>query len=331
MNKKEWINHIKNNRQLSLPVLSFPAVQLLNITVKDLVSDSTLQAKAMDAIAHRYSMSASLSMMDLSVEAEAFGAEVRYFDMDVPTVIKTKIETMEDVDNLLVPEIGTGRTKTYIEGIRQAKSLITDIPVFAGVIGPFSLSGRLMDMTEIMVNCYINPEMVHETLTKASLFIKNYILKLKAAGADGVIMAEPAAGLLSPEICQEFSSRYIADIVKDVNSDDFVFIYHNCGNVIPLVDTMLSIKADIYHFGDAINMENILRLMPADTVVMGNLSPSSVFQKGTVQSVKDETNHLLEKCSIYENFIISSGCDIPPLTPIENIDAYFETVSSFYK
>lgn len=36
-------------------------------------------------------------------------------------------------------------------------------------------------------------------------------------------------------------------------------------------------------------------------------------------------------CCGYKNFVISSGCDIPPATPWENIDAFFEAVNEFYK
>ena len=48
-----------------------------------------------------------------------------------------------------------------------------------------------------------------------------------------------------------------------------------------------------------------------------------------VEKVQAETLTLLEKCGGYPNFIPSSGCDIPPPTPWENIDAFFATVKKF--
>lgn len=39
----------------------------------------------------------------------------------------------------------------------------------------------------------------------------------------------------------------------------------------------------------------------------------------------------MERCSVYPNFVISSGCDIPPMTPKENIDAFFEAIGFFYQ
>jgi len=33
---------------------------------------------------------------------------------------------------------------------------------------------------------------------------------------------------------------------------------------------------------------------------------------------------------IYPNFVIASGCDIPPMTPIENLQAFFDAAEEFY-
>ena len=61
----------------AIPVLSFPSVGLLGISVKELISNSDLQAKGMKAVADKVPTLASLSMMDLSVEAEAFGSKIK--------------------------------------------------------------------------------------------------------------------------------------------------------------------------------------------------------------------------------------------------------------
>lgn len=330
MNKTDLLNSMLLHRDKTMPVLTFPAIELLHITVRDLISDAQKQADAMKILSDRYPMSASLSMMDLSVEAEAFGASVRFFEMDIPTITGTLLKTEGDIDQLMIPKVGTKRTKNYIEGIRLAKTFVTDRPVFAGCIGPFSLAGRLLDMTEIMVDCYIEPEMVHKLLEKTTTFLISYILEFKRAGADGIILAEPAAGLLSPDLCSEFSSVYVKKIADAVKDDHFIFCYHNCGNTVPLFKSILDIDADIYHFGNAIDIEDQLKQFPSNKIVMGNLSPTEVFRKGTKESIHKAVFELLHRCNHYPNFILSSGCDIPPLTPIENIDAFFDAVRDFF-
>lgn len=332
MNMKQWINDLKTTeKKNTMPILSFPSTQLLNITVRELISDSRLQAEGMKAIADRTKPLASVSMMDLSVEAEAFGSDVHISDDEVPTVRGSIVTSQKEADNLKIPEVGDGRTSLYVDAVKLACEKITDNPVFAGTIGPFSLAGRLMDVSEIMYMCYDEPDMVHTVLKKCTEFIIKYMLAFKEAGANGVVMAEPLAGLLSPSLMEEFAAPYAKQIADAVQTEDFILIYHNCGNnVIELIDHILTTGAAAYHFGNAIDMEKMMQSIPSDVVAMGNIDPAGQFKDGTVESMEQAVLELLGKCSKYPNFVISSGCDIPPKANWEVIDKYFETVRKFY-
>lgn len=137
---KQWLEEWKASPvKKAFPVLSFPAVQLMGISVKELISDASAQARGMKIVAQRTDSAASVSLMDLSVEAECFGAEIRVSEDEVPTVVGSVVSTEEEAEALEIPPIGSGRTGLYIDAIRQAVKEITDRPVFAGVIGPYSL------------------------------------------------------------------------------------------------------------------------------------------------------------------------------------------------
>lgn len=332
MNMQAWLKEqMAADRRRAMPILSFPSIQLMGITVKDLIADSDVQARGMYEIARRCPTAAAVSMMDLSVEAECFGAQIRVSDDEVPTVVGSVVETPEDAEALQVPAFGTGRTGLYVEAISKALKLITDRPIFAGVIGPFSLAGRLMDMTQVMINCYEEPEMVHTTLEKATAFLLSYVKAYKAIGAHGVVIAEPAAGLLSPDFCGEFSSPYIRKIVDAVQDEEFIVIYHNCGDAVSrMVPQILETGAAAYHFGNAVSMEDMLRQMPGDVLTMGNVDPVSAIRNGTPEKVRQDTLSIMDACCKYPNSLISSGCDIPPAAPWENIDAFFAAVEEFY-
>ncbi len=332
MNMQAWLKEqMAADKRRAMPILSFPSIQLMGITVKDLIADSDVQAQGMYKIAQRCPTAAAVSMMDLSVEAECFGSQIRVTDDEVPTVIGSVVDTPEDAEALQVPAFGSGRTGLYVEAISKALKLITDRPIFAGVIGPFSLAGRLMDMTQVMINCYEEPEMVHATLEKATEFLLSYVKAYKAIGAHGVVIAEPAAGLLSPDFCGEFSSPYVKKIVDAVQDEEFIVIYHNCGDAVNrMVPQILETGAAAYHFGNAVSMEDMLRQMPSDVLTMGNVDPVSAIRNGTPEKVRQDTLAIMEACCKYPNFLISSGCDIPPAAPWENIDAFFAAVEEFY-
>ena len=330
-NMKQWVrDQIAAPVKQPLPLLSFPCVQLMGISVKELISDSRLQAAGMKLVADRVPSAASVSLMDLSVEAEAFGAAIHISENEVPTVTGAIVRDEEAANALTVPAVGAGRTGICVQAMAEAVRQITDRPVLAGVIGPFSLAGRLMDVSEIMMDCYDEPDMVHTVLRKVSEFLISYCQAFRDAGAAGVVMAEPLAGLLSPALAQEFSHPYVKQIIDAVQTEDFAVIYHNCGdNVGFMIEDIYRLGAMGYHFGDAMVMAELLPKAPADVLVMGNVSPAAQFLGGTPDSIRTATHAIMAQCCRYPNFVISSGCDIPPLSPWDNIDSFFRAAETF--
>lgn len=316
----------------ALPILSFPAAQRLGVTVEALCKDAELQARAIETIAGSTATIAAISLMDLSVEAEAFGAEVRFAPDEVPAITGTLVTCEAEADALCVPTLDAGRAGVCIEGIRLASERIKDKPVLAGIIGPFSLAGRLMDVTEIMYLCFDEPETVEKVLEKATEYLISYATAFKNVGASGIVMAEPLAGIMSPAMAEEFSVPYVKKIIDAVQDDDFAVIYHNCGNaVLGMLDGILSQGAAAYHFGNAVDMAEVLEKAPSDIICMGNIDPVAQFADGTPEGMRDAVNALLDKCGNKPNFVISSGCDIPHHASWANINAFFDAVEAWHR
>ena len=333
MNMYKWLEDVKSSaHKKALPVLSFPGIQYMDgITVRELVNSSTLQAQCMKKVADLTDSAASVSFMDLSVEAEAFGADTLFFDDEVPAIQGAIVSSEEEAIALPVPAVGAGRTGLFVEAVRLAAQSITDRPVFAGAIGPFSLAGRLVDVSEAMIYCYTEPEMLHALLEKCTRFAIDYILEFKKAGANGVVLAEPLAGVVSPAQEKEYSAPYIKQIVDAVQDENFLVIYHNCGNYAYLMtESIRSNGCLAFHFGDSVDMAQILEKMGPEYLVMGNISPSGEFRNGTPQTMRAAVTDLMERCGKYPNFVPSSGCDLPPVCSWENINTFFEAVKQFY-
>lgn len=332
MNMHNWIEQmIYTERKKPMPIIAFPAVQFLYVTTRELVADANHQAIGMRAIADHFDMPIAFGYMDLSVEAEAFGAHTVYTADEVPTIIGKLISTQEEADALQVPEIGAGRTAITVEGIKKAQILIKDRPVVAQCIGPFSLAGRLLNVNDIMLQCYEDPDIVHTVLRKATDFIIKYASEFKSEGANGIVISEPLAGLLSPQLIDEFSTDYVKEIVDALQDKHFITIYHNCGNAVPhLLDSIIDTGCLAFHFGDAVDMLQILQKMPRNLLILGNISPARVFNDGSTDKVRVETLKLLRACGDYNNFALSSGCDIPPNVDLDNVDSFFKTADGYY-
>lgn len=329
-NMNQWAKEvIDSKKRLAFPLMIYPALEINGMPLLDMLKDPQKQYECLKTLASKYSSAACITAMDLSAEAEAFGSEVIFKEAEIPTVKGKIVDNVTSAEALKTPAAGTARTGTYLEAARLTSEGITDRPVFGCHIGPVSLAGRLCDITTMFMNMRRDPKFIHLVLEKCTGFLIAYSLAFKAAGTNGIVIAEPVAGLLSPSQCDEFSSKYVKKIVDEVQDNNFMVVVHNCGNTVKQVPSMLSTGAMGFHFGNAVKMTDILPQIPENIIAMGNIEPSGVLKMGTLAMVRDKTRELLDATSEYSNFIVSSGCDISPQTPISNINAFFEALNEY--
>jgi len=330
MNMKQWVEDVIRQKEVTtMPVMTHPGIEMNAHTVREAVSNGQIHAEAVGRLTKTFPAVAACTIMDLTTEAEAFGAEIAFSDDAVPAVVGHMLTDVESINQLQIPSLQAGRIPQYLKANLLAAREVNDRPLFAGCIGPFSLAGRLYDMSAIMMLIYENPDAAHTLLAKCTQFIEKYCQALKQTGANGVLMAEPAAGLMSNDDCLHFSSAYVKYIINKVQDENFIVILHNCGNTGQCTKAMVSTGAAAYHFGNKCRMEEVIRDVPPTALAMGNIDPVSVFKDGTPEEMRQTVLDLLEKMRDYPNFVLSSGCDTPPHTPIENINAFFKALNEW--
>lgn len=309
--------------------MTHPGIELIGKTVKEAVTDGKVHSDAICALNGRFPSAAVTAIMDLTVEAEAFGAEVLFPDDDIPNVTGRLVSDYDSVRDLVIPGLDKGRIPQYLLANRLTAERIKDKPVYGGCIGPFSLAGRLFDLSELMMAIYIEPETAALLLDKCTEFITSYVRAMKETGVSGVIMAEPAAGLISNEDCLIWSTAYVRKIVDAVQDDGFSIILHNCGNTGHCTDAMVKSGAAALHSGNRADMVEVLKNCPADLPVLGNIDPVGIISQASAEKVKAETLNLLNRTAKWDNFILSSGCDVPPHVPFANIEAFYGALEEF--
>ncbi|MEI6752886.1 MAG: uroporphyrinogen decarboxylase family protein [Paludibacter sp.] len=327
---KSWIDQqLNSGKRITIPIMTHPGIEMIGKTVKDAVQNGDVHAQAIKKLAEVYPSAATTVIMDLTLEAEAFGCQIEFQENDMPHILGRLVTSAEDIENLKVPDLNAGRMREYLKANKLTVEMGIDKPVLAGVIGPFSLAGRLYDVSEIMMACYIEPDAIMMLLGKCTEFIIKYCRELKAIGCSGVVVAEPAAGLLSNEDCETFSSVYVKKLVDEVQDDTFTIVLHNCGNRGHCTEAMLSTGAHAYHFGNAIDMVETLNVCPQDKLLLGNVDPVGIMKMKTPAEIKAYVADLLNKTAGYPNFVLSTGCDLPPHVPAENVEAFFEALTAF--
>jgi uroporphyrinogen decarboxylase len=314
--------------RLALPIAMYPGLALTGAKVSDIVTNPNAQFDTQAALRERYGSPFVLSAMDLSAEAEAFGCSLMLSDSEVPTVTGRLVTGLEQAKALAVPQPGDRRTGVYLAAVRLLRQMSGQPFVFAGCIGPFSLAARLVGVSEAMELTVTEPDLMHTLVEKCALFLTNYLKAFRAAGAHGIIMAEPAAGLLSPRGLSAYSSAYIKRIAAEAGDGFFSILLHNCAAKLLHLPAIQETGLKAFHFGAPMDIVNALGQISPDVVLCGNLDPAGVFVRLPAAEVTARTAQLLAAAASHRNFVISSGCDLPPNAPLASLDAFYQAVDA---
>jgi uroporphyrinogen decarboxylase len=315
-----------SDRRVAFPIATYPALALSGRSITEMVTRADVQSSAQLALQRELGTAVLLTCMDLSVEAEIFGSAVRYSDGEIPSVIGRIVQTPDEVANLPHPAPGQGRTEVYLDTVRRLREASEGRPVMAGMIGPLSLAGRLYGVGECLLATVTEPETVTALVERATEFLLAYARAFKAAGADGVIIAEPTAGLLSPDALATYSSVYLQRIIRDVEDATFEVVLHNCGARANHLESIAASGATLYHFGAPMDIVAALERLSDHAVVCGNLDPAAVFVQSDPHEIRTQTVELLDRTRRFQRFVPSSGCDIPSTISLSHLQAFMDAV-----
>ena len=332
INMQEWANDIIAAKDVKvLPVQFFPTIPLMDdMDVEKSVKSADAMAKVMVKTVEEYpDIIACMTGMDLTIDTEAFGGIVKYSQKQAPNIHDAVISTPEEIKALQIPDIHSARVDVQTQATVEAEKSIKDRPVFGGMLGPFSLAANLLEVSKALMMTVTDAESMHILIQKATDYLILRAKEYKAAGANGIFIAEPTAGLLSPAALDEFSSVYVKQIVDAVQDDYFFLVLHDCGKVTKSVVSMYNTGCKGFHFGNSVKMVDVLSQVKPDVLMFGNIDPSSAFFMATPEEIYDMTYKLLEETKDYPNFVLSSGCDLAPAVEKENIDAFYKACKDF--
>jgi uroporphyrinogen decarboxylase len=325
-------NAAAEKRRAIAPLMGFPGVRMIGSTIKIAQQNCREHFKAIKKLNDTFAPDVVFPLMDLSVEANALGFFTVFPVHETPTVPQSPF-AMEQLRRLMDIDIAfDARIMGYIETIRLMSMQLPDPLKASFVTGPFTLSALMMGAVSAATAVLDDPENLRTLCDFSARVIRQYARHLVAAGAQCICILEPSAVFLSPALFRDFSVAFINNLIKECEDYGVATIYHICGNTRHLINEMAQsgvtgISLDSPEAG--IRLEEVMPLVPPETIVIGNISPTHVMLYGTSDDVRREVQKVLEATKRYKNFVLSTGCDLPFETSDENIGAFMQTAREY--
>ena len=316
-------------RRLVAPLMGFPGLTLTGSTIKLAQQNVQEQVRTLKALAETFEPDLIFTFMDLSVEANALGLPTVFPVDDSPTVQHGPL-TEEDLERMGALDITWDtRLQGYAAAVRlMALTLAPSTLRGAYVTGPYTLAALIMGAEEAAMATVLDPSRLARLCRLATDAALTYVRQLVAAGAQVICVLEPSAVMLGAASFRRFSAEYVREIATACRGAGAATLYHVCGNATHLIDAMVESGVDGLSLDSAeagIDLPAIATRVPPAVILIGNVNPTGRILHGTPAEVADETSALLKQMAPYDNFVLSTGCDLPQKTPLENIAAFMET------
>jgi uroporphyrinogen decarboxylase len=281
-------------------------------------------------------------------EAGSLGVEIAFPDDDIPWVGPGWIKDERDLRRLEAMDfVHSGLNAKQIEYRRAMMAAAEKYPVkFAGgpvfypganpnlthtSDGPFGVAGDLMGNTELFLACGERPDFVRELLR---IVTDKLIAWLDFCTVEERLV-RPVGLAWTDDLAVSLSRRMFEEIVLPSEKrlrDHFEgwAMLHMCGRS----DHLLEVFRDglriheLQGFGYEVDLDRVADILGGRVVLLGNVNPM-LIHSGTPEQVREATRRVIGKLAPGRGFIVQDGNNIPPGSPLENINALMEAAERY--
>jgi uroporphyrinogen decarboxylase len=281
-------------------------------------------------------------------EAGSLGCEVVFPDDDIPWVGPGWVKTDEDLRRLEAMDfVHSGINARQIAYRRAMISVAEKYPVrFQGgpifypgenpalthtSDGPFGVAGDVMGQVELFTAVYEQPDFVRELLR----IVTDKLIAWLDFCWQEENLPTPRDFAWTDDLAVSLSARTYRELVLPFEQQlcfhfDGYRSLHMCGKTDHLLDIFVNdLKINEFQgFGYQVNLDRVASVMGGRVVLVGNVNPM-LIHSGTPEEVRQATRNVIEKLAHFRGLIIQDGSNIPPGTPLENINAMMEAAELY--
>lgn len=314
----------KYDRAPVIPLIIQHAMQVSGIPHGLYSTNAEMLAKAQLEAVKKYDYDGFHISSDNYVVSEALGNRV-VFPQDEPPQKKTEILRDDPELSRLhtsFDPLRDGRMPVLIKATQIAREAAGNTKFIKANCdsGPFSVAASLRGEEKLFLDLFDNEQYVMDLMELTSSAIIRYAKALAAAGAHAITYGESTGGLLNRRMFEQIVLPFNQKVISEIKKTGLPVFYHMCGNVNHIVDLMAKTGADCIEIDSFTDLEKAYEATSRKLCIEGNLNTISVLLDGSVEDVMRESKKCIE-ISKGANLILSSGCELPRLTPAENVFA----------
>ena len=283
----------------------------------------------------RYPLDAAILFSDILTIPDAMGLGL-YFETGEGPRFKKIVRTAADVDALSIPDV-----ESDLDYVMKAVSTIRrelngSVPLIGFSGSPWTLAtymvegGSSKDFRHLKAMIYDQPEVAHQLLDKLARTVIAYLNGQIRHGAQAVQIFDTWGGALSAEAYQQFSLRYMKQIVDGLIRDQDgravpVILFTKNGGL--WLESMAATGCDALGLDWTINIGDARRRVGDKVALQGNMDPAVLY--ASPATIRAEVKRILKDFGDHSGHVLNLGHGITPEVDPEHARVFIEAVHEF--
>lgn len=277
----------------------------------------------------RYGMDAAILFSDILVVPQAMNIEVE-MKPGVGPWLPNPVRTAADVKRVVVPEVED--TLGYVlEAIKMTNEKLDGAVPLIGFAGApwtifcYAVQGQgSKNFDKAKAFCFTDPISAHLLLQKITDTTIAYLKAKVRAGVHAVQLFDSWGGMLSPADYQEFSWRYIQQIIDALKDEAPVVVFaKGCWYAL---DNMAKSGASALGVDWTVTPQQARAFTGGEITLQGNLDPARLLSPP--QTIKRMVHEMIRDFG-KDRYIVNLGHGILPEIPLEHAAAFIEAVQGY--
>lgn len=283
----------------------------------------------------RFDLDAAILFSDILTIPDAMNLGLYFSEGEGPK-FERPVRTQADIDKLFIPD--PADTLRYVT---DAVTLIRhelngQVPLIGFSGSPWTLAtymiegGSSKDYHHSKGLLYSSPKSLHQILHVIAQSVVSYLNAQIEAGAQSVMIFDTWGGVLTPEAYQEFSLRYMQQIVEQLNTE-----YE--GQTIPVtlftkgggqwIELTAATGCNAVGLDWTISIDEARQRVGDKVALQGNLDPNVLY--ADYEGIRSQVKQLIQKFGPHNGHVFNLGHGIHQTVNPDHLKVLVDAVHEF--
>lgn len=334
------LQHKEPDRVPVYPILSGVSRKLVGTSYREWCTNADVCAEALYKSVIEFDLDCVVTLIDLSIECDAWGQELIYPENEAPhpDYSKRVIKDIEDYSKIKKVDYRTSkRMMMHIETCRQlVEKAKGEFPVVAFVFGPLGVLSMLRNQQDMYLDLYDDPEGVKAAAKEINETLKEYTAALVDTGVSAVMFDTlfASGSIMSKKMWSEMEGSLVKELADVAHEKNCLVMIHNCGQKI-YFDVQIEFMKPaaisfLYPPDDCKDFAECKEKYGDKVTLIGCVTPA----KAAIGTDEEWDNECREQIDVFKKnggFMLATGCEYPANAPFDRAIRMVEFAKTYGK